>query len=419
MVRKTPKVVIIPGRVGPQQKKQQKKKKVTPMGQLIRAAGGYGGKMLGGYFGAPTIGGAAGTQLGALASKWLGFGAYRVARNSILTDSTMGVPAMHSTGQSILVRHKEFVGTIKGSVDFKTQYALPLNPGMEGSFPWLAGVAQRYQEYAIKGMVFHYIPTSGVAVSGTNPALGSVMIQTTYRASDAAPFNKTEMMNEYCASEAVPSEPFIHPIECDPKENPFNVHYVRSRTPPTGEPLMSYDLGKTFVSTVGMPANGNVVGDLWVTYEVELKKPVVSTSVSGNGYNYSVYTGGSNTTLFTGITAGVGNVDITGAANILTISAGGPRTLLCLVYFPTGNFTSVALTLPTVTNGKLLYCNLVPDTLAYTNTGSGRCMWSFVVSRTDPTQDTFVDFTGKVTMTGTFGTTNVSAFAVDNQLPGP
>jgi hypothetical protein len=42
-----------------------------------------------------------------------------------------------------------------------------------------------------------------------------------------------------------------------------------------------YDLGKTFVATQGMPSDG-VIGDLWVTYEIELKKPLVASPVVTN-----------------------------------------------------------------------------------------------------------------------------------------
>jgi hypothetical protein len=99
-------------------------------------------------------------------------------------------------------------------------------------------LAVKYQQYKIRGMVFHYVPTSGFAVSGTNPALGSVMIQTTYRAGDTPPTSKVEMLNEYWASEASPADPFCHPIECSPKENPFNVHYIRNAAIPDQNSLL-------------------------------------------------------------------------------------------------------------------------------------------------------------------------------------
>jgi hypothetical protein len=183
---------------------------------------------------------------------------------------------MHQTGQSIVIRHKEYLGEVKGNTAFTVRAAYPLQPGSSQTFPWLSTLAQKFQEYTFKGVVFHYIPTSGSAVSSTNAALGTVMLQTSYRASDTNPASKVEMLNEYCASEAAPNETFAHPIECSPKENPFRTQYVRGGSVPAGDPIMLYDLGKTFLAVSGQQANDIVLGDLWVTYEVELRKPIVA-----------------------------------------------------------------------------------------------------------------------------------------------
>jgi len=149
-------------------------------------------------------------------------------------------------------------------------------------------LAANFQEYRFRGIVFHYVPSSGNAVSSTNPALGTVMFQTSYRASDTAPTSKLELLNEYWASENVPNEPFCHPIECDPKENPFNIQYVRTGDVPTGDSRLMYDLGVTHVAVQGMQTTGNIVGDVWVTYEVELKKPIISSNATAS-VNYAAY----------------------------------------------------------------------------------------------------------------------------------
>jgi hypothetical protein len=90
------------------------------------------------------------------------------------------------------------------------------------------------------------------------------------------------MLNEYCSNEVVPCDSMAHPIECDPKENPFNVQYVRSSGVATGESLLLFDLGTTHVAVSGCQTTGNVLGDLWVTYEIELKKPLVASNVTTN-----------------------------------------------------------------------------------------------------------------------------------------
>lgn len=276
-------------------KKQQAAKETTLLGRALRTLGTTGGAALGGYFGMPTAGGALGNSLGAAVSKWLGSGAYTVSTNSVLTEAPV-VPAMHSSGQSIIVRHKEFVMTVSGSTGFAVQNELVLNPGLRSTFPWLSRLAGCYQQYRIRGLVYHYIPTSGTAVSSTNSALGSVMLQTTYRSTESPPATKQELLNEYWSTETVPSETVAHPIECDPRENPFQIHYVRQRGLDTVSDPLLYDMARTFVCTQGMQAV-NPVGDLWVTYEIELYKPIVTSQVSG----YEVAYGATST----GITANV------------------------------------------------------------------------------------------------------------------
>jgi len=306
-------------------KKQNLQQEVTAIGRMLRSVGGIGGGALGAYLGAPPVlGTTVGTGLGALVSKWLGQGDYTVAGNSLVRQTASGsIPTMHTSDQTITVRHKEFLTSITGSQAFSVGRFFLLQPGDSNTFPWLSGLAHRFQQYRIKGMVFHYIPSSGTAVSGTNPALGTVMIQTTYRANDSPPASKAEMMNEYWASEAAPSEAFCHPIECSPRENPFMTHYIRTLPVPVGETPMMYDLGKTFIATQGMPADGNVVGDLWVTYEIELSKPNITSNVSTDVMSATL-TGAADATHPLGnASLGVsGSIACTASGNTLTFPLG-------------------------------------------------------------------------------------------------
>lgn len=264
-------------------KQKKEKAEISELGQAIRKLGTVAGSLAGGIIGAPTAGGVVGNSLAGALSRWLGAGDYSVGTNSIVQKSlkaASSIPYMHTDNQTVTVRHKEYLGEVYSSIPFGVQQSFPLNPGMALTFPWLAGVAVRFQEYRIKGLVFHYIPSSGSAVSSGNAALGTVMIQTSYRSTDSPPASKVEMLNEYCSNECVPSETLAHPIECDPKENPFNVQYVRSGSVPTGESQLNYDLGVTHVAVSGSQTNGNALGDLWVTYEIELKKPLVTSNVT-------------------------------------------------------------------------------------------------------------------------------------------
>lgn len=287
------------------------------LGQLIRQMGSLGGGAIGSLVGMPMSGAAAGNSLGAALSKWLGSGDYTVSSNSLVTKASSGIPMMHKTGQSITIRHRELVTQVLGQTAFNVQGGYPINPGCSQTFPWLATIARSFEEYEFKGLVFHYIPTSGNTVAGTNPALGSVMLQSTYRASDGLPASKSEMMNEYYGCESVPSETFCHPVECDPKENPFNIKYVRSGNVPAGDSILLYDVGTTFLAASGMQSASPVVlGDLWVTYDVVLRKPVVHSNVTVSNFYSASFNSASLSSLFSGgILSSSGNLPATLTAN--------------------------------------------------------------------------------------------------------
>lgn len=329
--------------VVPQKKKQAE---MTRLGSALRTLGGMGGGALGTVFGMPSSGASVGTGIGAALSRWLGSGDYSVSTNSLVTKASTGVPMMHRDGQTVTVRHKEYIGQIAGSTDFTVQRALQINPGNSVAFPWLSGIARNFQEYKIKGMVYHYIPSSGTAVSSTNAALGTVMIQTSYRANDAPPSSKAYLLNEYWASESVPSESFCHPIECDPKENPFNVQYIRTGTIPSNDSQLLYDLGVTYVATSGMQTTGNTVGDLWVTYEIELKKPIVESNVTSPSPSLSAaFTAPTPTTNFPSTYVSQGEITINSvSAKSITFNAGLSGTYAYNIIVPASTtFTAVDL----------------------------------------------------------------------------
>jgi hypothetical protein len=239
-----------------------------------------GGSMLGGYFGGP-IGSYLGGLAGSALSTVLGFGAYKVKKNSLMSQ----VPNMHKADESITVRHREYIQDVITSPTantFLTQ-GFPLNPGLSETFPWLSGVAQQYQEYNIKGMIFEFVSTSADALNSTNTALGSVILSTQYRSSLPGPLNKIQALNEYYSTDAKPSQNFVHCIECDPKSKPLNVEYIRGGAVPGNEDEKTYDLGVTYISTVGFQGTSVNVGELWCTYEIELRKPIANSSLNTYG----------------------------------------------------------------------------------------------------------------------------------------
>lgn len=260
------------------------KKEASLMRKVIRGVAGLGGGVLGlpGGPGAMVAGANSLYHAGDALATWMGFGDYNVSSNSLVGAMKTGqIRGMHSNDQRIIVRHKEYVTDLTSSSNagaFKIQ-AYSLNPGLAASFPWLARIAGNFQEYRWKGVIFEFRSTSATAIaSSTNSAMGSVMMATQYRSTAPAFVNKQQMLNEYFSSSGRPFDNFCHPVECNPKENPNNVLYVRSAGVPSGEDEKTYDLGEFYIASTGFQGTNCSYGELWCTYEVELLKPIVAPS---------------------------------------------------------------------------------------------------------------------------------------------
>lgn len=234
---------------------QKPSSQVTDLGRMLL----HGGNMLGGLIGLPTI---------------FGSGSYDIKQNNLWTAEGQ-VPFMHSANESFTMRHREFITNVSMAGATFTPRTFDINPGLATTFPYLSNIATNFQEYEFKGLVFEYKSTSSVALStGTNTAMGVVMMAVQYRTDAPAFTNKQQLLNTMWSVDTPPSSKALLPVECAPEENPFNVQYVRNETVTPGDPKL-YDLGQLVVATEGGQAGQtNVVGELWVSYEVCLKKPI-------------------------------------------------------------------------------------------------------------------------------------------------
>lgn len=331
-------------------KKTAEKSLLQKLGALTLRGAGAG---IGYAVGSP----GAGYNAGANFSKFLGFGDYKVESNSIVERAAKGIPVMHSSNMSTVVRHREYLGDVitSSTIGAFRQTPYSINPGLITTFPWLSQVAQQYQEYSFKGLVFEFISTSGNALNSTNTALGTVMMATQYR-STAPPFlNKVALLNEYYSTDAKPSENCMHAVECDPKENPFNIQYVRNTALVAGEDEKMYDLGTFVMATTGFQAASVNVGELWISYEVELKKPQLTnwTGISSAHYvfngTYTASTGFGNlpaSMIYDNIGLQVDYLN-----RIITFPVGFQGSVnIVLVYGTTVTAANVGVT-PTVTSG--------------------------------------------------------------------
>jgi len=299
-------------------KKKEQQKAVPSIKSIVKSTlmnlGATGGAYLGAQVGQTNLGKELGGKAGRYISKVIGTGDYTVGTNSLITGK--GPATFGSDGRKTIICNREYLGDVFGSTAFDIS-GYNLNPGDTKTFPWLSGIANNYDECIIHGLMFEFVSSSADALNSTNTALGKVIMGTKYNSTRPAFLNKIEMENYEYTSSSRPSEDFYHPIECDPHERPMNVQYVRHAGQESDEDPRFYDLGTTYIATVGMQAASNI-GELWVTYEIELLKPVYIP-------------GGFSTPLWTHIpitaytnTEVLGPIQVTGTGNLqMTPSATG------------------------------------------------------------------------------------------------
>nr|QKV51036.1 putative capsid protein [Crucivirus sp.] len=211
----------------------------------------------------------------------MGVGAYRRRRggSKILGGNP---PTVQNASGGFIVRHREYIGDLNTSQAF-TNFAFPLNPGIQATFPWLAEVAANFEEWVPRGIVFEFKSTSSDAVVSTNAnaALGTVIMATEYNPYNGAFANKQQMENYEWAKSCKPSQSMLHGVECSRKQNPMPSYFVRTQAVPTSQDIRLYDLGVFQIAAVGMQSNGAACGELWCSYEIELRKPRIQVGVGG------------------------------------------------------------------------------------------------------------------------------------------
>lgn len=231
-----------------------------------------------------TIGKFVGHGLQQIVKAVTGFGDYAIENNSLMEGGMSPPEIINSTNKGgFIVRHREYIADINASTNFSL-LAMDINPGLASSFPWLSQIAEGFEQYNFRGLIYEFKSMSSDAVlsSSTSSALGTVIMATQYNSALPNFPDKKTMENYDFANSSKPSCSFLHPVECKKSETPVNYQYVRTGAVPSGQDQRLYDLGNFQIATQGMQAASGVAGELWATFEIEFFKPKL---VSGIGYN--------------------------------------------------------------------------------------------------------------------------------------
>jgi len=308
------------------------------LGSLGRMAGGALGSLVGGP-GGGALGSSILGSVGDFLGNITGMGAYKIKTNSLMGDS--GPPAFSGDPGNFVLCHREFIQDIVGSVGFSLT-SFPLNAGLLQSFPWLSPVAANFEQIRWLGLVFEFKSTCGNAVSSTNNSLGVVVASTNYDVLNPNFVDKQQMESYEYTTSCNPAQSMVHGVECAPSLTPVSTMYIRTATSlPAGADQRFYDLGNFQIATTGMQA-AVTIGELWVSYHVELIKPKLPAVI---GASIPIYharpPGGGNFSLTTGSGGaiypnGTWPVQIGSTMNLNASSAGGNTFSIQL--FQQGNF---------------------------------------------------------------------------------
>ena len=214
--------------------------------------------------------------------------------NSITAAATEGkiggeVPYMHNTGSKTRIAHREYLGDIYSSTSAFSAITFAINPGMNEAFPWLCTIANNYTNYRLLGMCVEF-KSEGSSYSNTT-GLGYVAIATQYNVNEATFTDKRTMLNSEFATSAKPDTSFLHCIECKASEVGAggNIRSVRAGSIEGTQDLRLYDWGKFTVAVGGNTSSNQIIGELWLSYDIEFELPK-SIDAAAVNTKYSVIT---------------------------------------------------------------------------------------------------------------------------------
>lgn len=267
------------------------------------------------------VGGRFGHAIGGI----FGSGDYQVGGGNSIFTNGKELPAFSAGGHSNFIAHREYIKDIVSAPTANTfqNENFILNPGLASSFPWLATIAQNYEQYRIRGCVFEFKSTSADALNSTNTALGQVIMATDYNPASVNYTNKQQMENSQFAQSAKPSLSMLHGIECDSKQTPVSQLFIRTGAVPSGQDPRWYDLANFQIATNGFQGTNVVCGELWVTYIVEFFKPQIPQTFGGSTDSLHIRRTSLSTTSLNFADIGlfiVGNIDHSITSSVLTLT---------------------------------------------------------------------------------------------------
>lgn len=281
----------------------------------------------------------------------------------------------YQTNGDARVIYNEYLGEVSGSQNFASvQY--PVNPGCSVTFPWLYKIARNYEKYRFNSLKFCFETDCSTQTAGT------VILSPDYDATDPAPLSKVQVMTYQDTVRTQAWTPVC--MECSPENLQALPQYnIGGGQVVAGSDIKLSNVANLWLCTQGM-ANTNVVGELWVYYDVTLIAPDANSSLV-----QSLYLVGNGTVTNTNIfgTAPIrsnGQLSVTTSGDTITFVEGGN-------FIITYDVSGVNLVMPTISNTNIGTATILADCINAATTNQLVVVNAYTVQ---PGATLHVDFSG-------------------------
>lgn len=260
-------------------------------------------------------------------SKLVGSGDYSMSvpeHNSLMKGEVPGGASFGSSQDSIRVKRREYIGDLRaGASNTFTNSIFSVNAENFRTFPFLSQVAINYEKYFVHGLTMEYVPM--VSNYNATPNMGIVCIAAQMNPTEAPWTSKIQVESAEGAISTRPDKGIIFGVEC--KGQNLNGLFVASSQDSTPANLTTLANIYASVLNTGAYAQGSVLGELWISYDVTFK----ACRLNPNPPGYYHVTGSATSGTVGYGTAGNNVVEQWGAC--ATVYAGTPSPDGCVIYF--------------------------------------------------------------------------------------
>jgi len=226
-------------------------------------------------------------------AKAVGWGSYQISQPGAPAAAMQVGTFSQGDVESINIQSREFLGAINGSSPFQLS-TLVINPGLLQTFPQLSKLAMHYEQYRFNGLIFWFHSTSGESTNSADTAIGELMMGNQPDSTAQNPINKQQLVRLGSAKQAKPSLDQLHGVEC--AGAPMKL--IRHGDPvESTQDAMQFDFGKFHLAVEGCNAAVTRIGELWVTYDIDLIRSRDSKGQETASYRAD-WANGSQTNLF-------------------------------------------------------------------------------------------------------------------------